>query len=117
MGIEVTQEMITSFGYAWRDEDLQQDGFSKPGDRRQAGIEKVIAIIERDYNLEKKEVKMELTELKDAVINALVSDHDFLVEDASTMVDDSMSYSTGLWHENADPNELANILDSDDDED
>jgi hypothetical protein len=42
MSIEIPEDMITNYGQGWQAEDLQQDGFSKPGDRRRAGLSQAL---------------------------------------------------------------------------
>lgn len=57
-----------------------------------------------DFNIE---------ELKTKVQNLLVSTYDFSIDDAEESVNDSLKEHDDMWNENADPNELAKFLASD----
>lgn len=54
--------------------------------------------------------------LKGKVTTTLVTDHDFSIEEAEEAVEESMKHDVDIWHENADPEDIANYLASDDDE-
>lgn len=56
---------------------------------------------------------MNLQDLKETVIKLLVSDFEFLMEEAETAVEESSSEDPAIWSENADPEDLANFLASD----
>jgi hypothetical protein len=56
-------------------------------------------------------------ELKDAVVKLLVTEHEFLIEDAEEAVAESFSTKPELWNENADAKDLANFLASDGEDD
>lgn len=55
-----------------------------------------------------------MQELKDAVVKLLVSNYDFLLEDAEISVDESVSDNPDMWTEKAEAEELAKYLASDD---
>lgn len=57
---------------------------------------------------------MNLEDLKSAVIKLLVLEHDFLQAEAEETVDDSVEVKPDFWNENAIPEDLANLLASDD---
>lgn len=60
---------------------------------------------------------MERLELKSAVIELLQKEFDFTVDDAEEAVNDSCDSRPELWHENAEPSDLANFLASDENDD
>lgn len=51
-----------------------------------------------------------MQELKDSVIKTLVSDHEFLIDDAAQAVEDSVVQEPDMWNDNADAKDLANYL-------
>jgi hypothetical protein len=51
-----------------------------------------------------------MSELSESVINLLVSDHDFLIEEAEAAVDKSTDSNPEMWNENSDANDLASYL-------
>lgn len=53
--------------------------------------------------------------MKDSVEKLLVSDYDFTLEEAEETVNESFAADTNevIWHENADPKDLAKYLASD----
>ncbi|MFY3742203.1 MAG: hypothetical protein HMLIMOIP_002667 [Candidatus Nitrosomirales archaeon] len=55
--------------------------------------------------------------LKGRVTTLLVSEHEFLIEDAEEAVKESFASRPELWGENADPNDLAKFLASDENDD
>lgn len=57
-----------------------------------------------------------LTVLKGRVTTALVTEHEFSIEEAVEVVDRSLSDEPHLWDENGDPKDLANYLASDEDD-
>lgn len=61
---------------------------------------------------------MPLDTLKEEVAKLLVTKHDFLdMDEANTAIEESAVKDPGVWHEDADANDLANYLaESDDDE-
>jgi hypothetical protein len=58
----------------------------------------------------------ELEALKNKVVELLVSEHDMLIEEAESAVEESSSEKKSLWHENAEASDLAKLLASDDDD-
>ena len=56
---------------------------------------------------------MELQELKDAVVKNLVTTHNFIVEEAETTVEESLTKDAGMWNVNASPEDIAKYLASD----
>lgn len=62
-----------------------------------------------------KEGKAQMQELKEAVVNKLVTEYDYNLEDAEETVDESVSTEPSLWDEKSDPEELAKFLALDDD--
>lgn len=67
----------------------------------------IAEVVEREWEM--------LEDLKTAVTNKLVTEHEFLIEEAETVVEGSMDENPDMWNENADANDLANYLASDDD--
>jgi hypothetical protein len=67
---------------------------------------------------EGKEMPIDVATLKLEVAKLLVTKHDFLdMDEANSTIEESLVESPMMWHENADPGELANYLaESDDDE-
>lgn len=61
-------------------------------------------------------VMFDISELRDSVVKLLISEHDFLVDDAEETVQDSVSTNPDFWNENADVSDLANSLANDDDD-
>ena len=59
----------------------------------------------------------EMEELKESVVKILISKYDFLPEDAASTVDESVRKNSEMWNENADENQLAEFLASDEDDD
>jgi SpoU rRNA methylase family enzyme len=57
--------------------------------------------------------KMLIEDLKDRVVSLLVSDYDFLMEEAEEAVKDSQFNSPDMWDVNATPEDLAKYLASD----
>lgn len=55
-------------------------------------------------------------ELKTAVTNKLVTEHDFVIEEAEETVEESVSDKPDMWNENADVDSLAKFLASDDED-
>jgi hypothetical protein len=60
---------------------------------------------------------MELQELKDAVVKALVVGFDLNHEEATEEVNQSFNDKPHLWHENSDAEELAAMLANEGDDD
>lgn len=60
---------------------------------------------------------MELDTLKETVIKLLITDHGFTIDEAEESVSESMRLKPELWGENSDPNDLANFLASDENDD
>lgn len=58
-----------------------------------------------------------MQELKDKVVQILITNFDLLSEEASEMVDTSVTAEPQLWSENSDPQELANYLANEEDSD
>jgi hypothetical protein len=57
-----------------------------------------------------------LEDLRTDVIKLLVAEHDFTFEEAEESVNESVEEKPDFWNENADANDLAKSLASDDDE-
>lgn len=55
-----------------------------------------------------------LDDLKDQVYLLLVTRYDFLTDEATESVEDSLASHPDFWNENADPDELAKTLAEDD---
>jgi hypothetical protein len=55
-----------------------------------------------------------VSEIKDSVVKILVTEYDYLLEDAETAVDVSMGQDPEMWNEKSDAKDLANYLASDD---
>lgn len=51
-----------------------------------------------------------MSDLRVSVINLLVSDHDFLIEEAEAAVENSENSHPEMWNENSDANDLASYL-------
>jgi hypothetical protein len=67
MKVEITDDMIVAFGDAWEEADYENTG--EPGARRRAGLEAVLALVERQYHVLPKGHRPEGTELDlDAII-------------------------------------------------
>ncbi len=64
-----------------------------------------------------KEKLEKMSVIKDKVIDLLVKDHAFTVSDAQEAVDESVDKDASIWSENANPEELANFLASDEADD
>jgi len=62
-------------------------------------------------------INANLEALKDEVTKLLMTKHDFSIEDAETKVQGSLYDSANMWNDNADANQLADFLASDDDDD
>jgi len=58
-----------------------------------------------------------LETLKDSVVKLLVSKHDFEVEEAEEYVEDSVTKNPDLWHDDAEAEDLAKYLATEDDDD
>lgn len=67
-----------------------------------------------EYFIEEHSKMFDISELRDSVVKLLVSEHDFLVDDAEEAVQDSVSKNPDFWNENADASDLANSLADDD---
>jgi hypothetical protein len=59
---------------------------------------------------------MELDKLKTDVVSLLTTEHEYLLDEAEALVDESVAKSPSIWNDNADPDSLAKFLDSDDDD-
>lgn len=70
-----------------------------------------------DYNTEEKENMFDVSVLKDDVVKILMTRHSFLVDDAEEAVKESFEKNPDMWSENADADQLANYLASDDGDD
>jgi hypothetical protein len=71
---------------------------------------------ENDYKEE--QVSMwSLEDLKSDVVKLLISEHDFLSEEAESAVEESLSQNEDAWNENAEAKDLAKFLASDGDDD
>ena len=60
---------------------------------------------------------MELDELKAEVEKLLLDKHDFEPDEAEEMIETLVSENPHFWNENAIPEDLANLLASDEDDD
>jgi hypothetical protein len=61
--------------------------------------------------------EFEVSELRDAVVKLLMTDHEYLVDEAEETVNESVAESPDIWNENAEPAELAKMLaESDEDQ-
>jgi len=60
---------------------------------------------------------MELQEIKDAVVKLLVTEHDMLLEEAESAVEESITSEVGMWNVNAEAENIAKYLASDEDND
>lgn len=58
-----------------------------------------------------------LESLKAAVVKLLMSDYEFLVDEAEELVENSVDNNPDVWNENAEPADLAKYLASEDEED
>lgn len=66
--------------------------------------------------IKKEENKVTIEELQSKVVNTLVSEHDFDIEEAASVVETSIKENEDMWNENAEPSDLAKYLaDGDDD--
>lgn len=63
-----------------------------------------------------KGYKVDLNDLRNNVLSILVAKHDFTFEEAEESVNESVENKPDFWNENADANDLAKMLASDDDE-
>ncbi len=71
-----------------------------------------------EYLIEEKDMHVETLEnLKNAVVKALITNHDFLSEEAESAVEESVVNEASIWDGNTDPNDLAKYLASDGAED
>jgi hypothetical protein len=57
--------------------------------------------------------RMLMTELRTAVVTELMSIHDFTIDEAEEAVGKSLVEDEEIWHEEADPKEVAKFLASD----
>jgi hypothetical protein len=57
----------------------------------------------------------DLEAIKSKVVSLLITRHDMLVEEAETVVEESMKHAS-MWHENTNPEELAEFLAEEDDD-
>lgn len=59
---------------------------------------------------------MNFEDLKTEVAKLLVTNYDFLTEEADSAVEKSVAENTDMWNDNAEASDLANYLASDDDD-
>jgi hypothetical protein len=69
-----------------------------------------------EFFIEEHRNMFDMSALRDEVVKILMSNHDFLVNDAEEAVQESVSKNPDFWNENADANDLANVLAEDDDD-
>lgn len=69
---------------------------------------------EENNEIEETSMAMELEQIKSEVIKILISDFDFLGEEANEAVEESVRLQGDKWHENSDPKALAEYLASED---
>ena len=65
---------------------------------------------------EEQENMFDVLVLNDDVVKLLMSEYDFLLEDAEEAVDESVKTKPDYWNENASAEDLAKSLATDDDE-
>jgi hypothetical protein len=58
--------------------------------------------------------EFDVSKLRDAVLELLMTDHDYLIDDAEEAVNQSVADSPDMWNESAEAKNLANHVASED---